>query len=265
MAGTACADTAILSQGKLDKAIFTRYTSTHRVSSTDLSAWPGSTNITTLGTITTGTVPVARVSGLAASATTDTTSATNITSGTLAAARVATLNQNTTGSAAKLTTARTIDGVSFDGSANIQTAISAKSDYTASTWTPVVTCATPGNLSVSYTEQIGTYTKIGNRVMANFTLTFTPTFTTASSYLKVTGLPITSESTTGNQSNGALSFAGINVTGYSQITARVDPNQSFFYFEASGMGQNSLGVVTMANLTTGQVTRLRGTITYQIP
>ena len=55
--------------------------------------------------------------------------ASNISSGTLAAARVATLNQNTTGSSAsctgnsatatKLANARTIAGVSFDGSANI--------------------------------------------------------------------------------------------------------------------------------------------------
>jgi len=55
--------------------------------------------------------------------------ASNISSGTIAAARVATLNQNTTGSsgsctgnaatATALATARTIAGVSFDGSANI--------------------------------------------------------------------------------------------------------------------------------------------------
>jgi hypothetical protein len=43
----------------------------------------------------------------------------NISTGTVAAARVATLNQSTTGSAATLTTARTINGVSFNGSANI--------------------------------------------------------------------------------------------------------------------------------------------------
>ena len=45
--------------------------------------------------------------------------ASNISSGTISASRVPTLNQNTTGSAATLTTARTIGGVSFDGSANI--------------------------------------------------------------------------------------------------------------------------------------------------
>ena len=56
-------------------------------------------------------------------------SGSNITTGTVAAARVATLNQNTTGSsgsctgnsatATALQTARTINGVSFNGSANI--------------------------------------------------------------------------------------------------------------------------------------------------
>lgn len=41
---------------------------------------------------------------------------------TIPAAIVPTLNQNTTGSAARLTTARTINGTSFNGSANITTA-----------------------------------------------------------------------------------------------------------------------------------------------
>ena len=45
--------------------------------------------------------------------------ASNINAGTLDAARIPTLNQDTTGSAATLTTARTINGVSFDGSADI--------------------------------------------------------------------------------------------------------------------------------------------------
>ena len=72
-----------------------------------------------------GTVPDARfpstLPALNGSALTD-LNGSNIASGTVAAARVATLNQDTTGNAATATaleTARTIAGVSFDGTANI--------------------------------------------------------------------------------------------------------------------------------------------------
>ena len=65
----------------------------------------------------TGTFSATTFSGSGASLTS--LNASNISSGTISAARVPTLNQNTTGSAATLTTARTIGGVSFNGSANI--------------------------------------------------------------------------------------------------------------------------------------------------
>jgi hypothetical protein len=51
-----------------------------------LAAWPGSANIVTIGTITTGTVPVARITGLAPVATSG--SATDLTAGTLPAGRL---------------------------------------------------------------------------------------------------------------------------------------------------------------------------------
>ena len=68
--------------------------------------------------------------GLANVPNTDATNASNITSGTLAAARLpASINAATTGNAAtatKLATARTINGVAFDGTANITVADSTK-------------------------------------------------------------------------------------------------------------------------------------------
>ena len=57
---------------------------------------------------------------------------TNLGNATLTAT-VGTLNQNTTGSAATLTTARTIGGTSFDGSANIAVALAATATALATT------------------------------------------------------------------------------------------------------------------------------------
>ena len=86
----------------------------------------------------------------------------NISSGTIAAARVATLNQDTTGSAATLTTARTIGGVSFDGSANIDL--------------PGVNTA--GNQNTSGTAAIATTISVGDE--SSDTTCF-PLFSTAAS------------------------------------------------------------------------------------
>ena len=121
----------------------------------------------------------------------------NISSGTVAAARVATLNQNTTGSAATLTTARTIGGVSFDGSANINL--------------PGVN--TSGNQNTSGTAAIATTITVGDE--SSDTTCFPVFATAASGNLN----PKTGSNLTFNSSSGVLTatgFAGAltgNVTG----------------------------------------------------
>jgi hypothetical protein len=97
-----------------------------------------------------GTVQATAFSGSGASLTS--LNGSNISSGTVAAARVATLNQNTTGSSASCTgnaatatvlqTARTINGVSFNGSANITVADSTKAPIASPTFTGTVTAPT---------------------------------------------------------------------------------------------------------------------------
>jgi len=91
--------------------------SLNNVENTAVSTWAGTSNITTLGTIGTGTWQ-----GTA-----------------IAASYVATLNQDTTGSAATLTTPRAINGVNFDGSAAITVADSTKIATAGGTFTGSVT------------------------------------------------------------------------------------------------------------------------------
>src|SRR5215831_5497396 len=49
-------------------------------------------------------------------------------------------------------------------------------DYEEGTWVPVLTFATPGNLVVVYSVQLGGYVKVGKKVTVNFNIT-TSTFT----------------------------------------------------------------------------------------
>jgi trimeric autotransporter adhesin len=97
--------------------------------------WDMSGNYNAVGTITGATF-----SGSGASLTS--LNGSNISSGTVAAARVATLNQSTTGNAATATTlqtARTINGVSFNGSANITVADATKLPLAGGTTTGLIT------------------------------------------------------------------------------------------------------------------------------
>ncbi len=58
------------------------------------------------------------------------------------------------------------------------------STYTATTnMTPTITFSVPGDLSVSYSVQTGKYAVIGSFCTLVFTLTFTPTYTTASGFV----------------------------------------------------------------------------------
>src|SRR5215468_5683367 len=51
--------------------------------------------------------------------------------------------------------------ITFPASQNASAGANTLDDYEEGTWTPVLTAATAGNLSVAYSTQLATYTKIG--------------------------------------------------------------------------------------------------------
>lgn len=67
-------------------------------------------------------------------------------------------------------------------------------DSGTETFTPTFTFATPGDLSVAYTAQIGVAKKVNGRVFFKMRLVCTPTYTTSSGSLSIAGLPYTSAS-----------------------------------------------------------------------
>lgn len=77
------------------------------------------------------------------------------------------------------------------------TDLTAATAVLSGTWTPVLTCATPGDLSVVYALQTGTYMYVGGFLWLSANLICTPTFTTATGQIKITGSPYdTATSTT---------------------------------------------------------------------
>jgi hypothetical protein len=66
--------------------------------------------------------------------------------------------------------------------------------YEEGTWTPTVTTDTVGDLTVAYTNQYGTYTRIGRMVKVIANLSYTPTYTTASGAVRF-ALPYTTSGT----------------------------------------------------------------------
>ena len=137
-------------------------------------------------------------------------------------------------------------------------------DYEEGIWTPAITFSTPGDLSVTYTFQKGSYTKIGDTVTVLFRLTTTTfTHTTAAGALRITGLPFTASNTNPNYQGSAFSgFQGITNASFTQYSAIVLNNNSFLSCAKNGSGRGSTDL-RPSDMPTGGTVILHGTVSYK--
>lgn len=133
---------------------------------------------------------------------------------------------------------------------------------TTDAWTPVLTFATPGDLSVSYSTQVGRFVKMGRLVTVfGSIVTSSFTHTTASGACRVTGLPFAHCGFTGLEAYGALSWQGITKANYTNISANVSGTNAYAEFIASGSAQNR-SAVAAADMPSAGAVILLFTISY---
>lgn len=137
-------------------------------------------------------------------------------------------------------------------------------DYEEGTWTPVLSFVTPGDLSVSYASRVGTYTKIGNRVVLQcFIQTSAFTFTTSASALIVNGIPFSINSSSSTTNYGAGQFGGVVKVGYTDFSASADNGLTtaiLFYCSGSGVSPD---FIAAADTPSGGTMTVKFTIVYQ--
>lgn len=134
-------------------------------------------------------------------------------------------------------------------------------DYEEGTWTPVLTFATPGDLSIAYSNQTGIYTKVGRVVNISLLVVSSSfTHTTASGALNITGLPFANNSTM--QSYFSCDWVGITKADYTQATFEVAASASLLTLQMSGSGQVR-ATVSASDMPTGGGVRFRASGAYQ--
>lgn len=118
-------------------------------------------------------------------------------------------------------------------------------------FTPTVTFAVPGDLSVAYATQIGRAWKQGPSVQFMIALTFTPTHTTASGNFIIEGLPYTADSATAGYPVTVQSSSNMTwPAGCTQLSAQVANGTAQILL--SGMGSATARAnLTTANMATG--------------
>lgn len=132
-------------------------------------------------------------------------------------------------------------------------------------WTPSLTFAVPGDLSVAFTTQIGEYYRVGDWINLYFWLqTSTFTHTTASGNLFVTGNPFTAKTLASMRWNGSMGqFQGVTKANFTQFMPGINSAGVNMSVAASGSAQTT-GTITAADMPTGTTKIFAGSVSFPL-
>jgi len=129
-------------------------------------------------------------------------------------------------------------------------------------WTPVLTFQTPGDLSVTYSVQVGQFVKIGKLVILTGQISTSAfTHTTASGDARITGLPFTSINIANLVATGTFLYEGITKAGFMAFYPQITSNVAYIEFRAVGSGV-SLSAIQAGDLPSGGSVTFRFEIAY---
>lgn len=163
-----------------------------------------------------------------------------------------TASGNITSSAGNIVIGTSGKGIDFSATSGTGTS-ELFDDYEEGTWTPEFTASVGSFGSITYTSQLGFYTKIGRTVIVSFTIVVASvTIGTASGALVMSGLPFTASS-----GGGTTQFQ----------TAFVTQGPDFMQFYGSGTNVllRSKTATSFTNVAPTEIqasTELHGTLTY---
>ena len=145
-------------------------------------------------------------------------------------------------------------------SSQLTTILSHYPTFSVGTWTPTISAFVEGDLSVTYSSQVGTWERIHDIVFLNCdVVTSAFTYTTSTGEIRIGTMPFTSN----EQYNAQVSYSGINKTGgYAVINAATFTSGNFFDFETPAMGK-SVSVVNITDMPSGGLVIMRFTMWYR--
>lgn len=148
-------------------------------------------------------------------------------------------------------------GITFPATQSASTDANCLDDYEEGTFTPTLLINGSPGTGLTYSSQIGKYTKIGNQVTVTCYVALSNKGSTSGSFLMLGGMPFTTAASPALLQSGVCGYV-INWTTAAPQSGYNDPGTAYFVLYASSVGW--LGSANLSNTST-----LSFTATYLVP